>query len=62
MLFEKSWRDTIIDNGFYALKKRKKKKKKKVISESDIPDAFGLNKATDFVVPTEEEDKNALDF
>ena len=59
MLFEKSWRDTIIDNGFYALKK---KKKKKVIYESYIPDAFGLNKATDFVVFTEEEDKNALDF
>ena len=59
MLFEKSWRDTIIDNGFYALKK---KKKNKVISESYIPDAFGLNKATDFVVFTEEEDKNALDF
>ena len=41
---------------------KNKKKKKKVISESYIPDAFGLNKATDFVVPTEEEDKNALDF
>ena len=60
MLFEKSWRDTIIDNGFYPLKK--KKEKKKVISESYIPDAFGLRKATDFVVSTEEEDKNALDY
>ena len=38
------------------------KKKKKVISENYIPGAFGLNKASDFVVYTEEEGKNTLEL
>ena len=37
-------------------------KKKKVISESYIPCAFGLNKAPDFVVSTEQQDKNTLEL
>ena len=37
-------------------------KEKKVISESNIPCAFGLNKAPDFVVSTEQQDKNTLEL
>ena len=36
--------------------------KEKVISESYIPGAFGLNKAPDFVVSTEEVDKTTLEL
>ena len=59
MLVGKSWRNTNIDDGFYALKE---KKEILIISESYVPGAFSLNKAPDFVVSTEEEDKTALEL
>ena len=67
---EKENRKTILDAGRNILEKykhrqrflRSQKKKKKLISECYIPGAIGLNKASDFVVSTEEEDKTTLEL